>query len=304
MRRRFEFAAASLAWCVSMATAWGQLYAPPAAGLGWPCQILDDPYRPVYEAGLSIKSESDFGDYGKTGFIELDARWDFAAFQNVLASDVDMALDFNMLLPLRSAEVDMPYQLVRLAADAGMTWRYIDGMGLQVRAAPGIYSDLEVFSGGGINCPISGLWIQSFSPALSGMAGLRWRPGFDNAVLPVAVLAWEPVAPVHVLVGFPKTEASWFVTARWRGFAGFDWSSDTYALRDDGDTGREEITIKGWSAHLGAAFRCTDELQLVGAIGNEFDRSVEFDEPIQADAGKSVDVDSGMFVRFGVAGPF
>jgi hypothetical protein len=268
------------------------------------CQILDNPAaRPVYQVGIAYVAESEFGEGEDSGIFEMEADWYFAHFRDILYGDIDLSLAARTLFLADSAGLQLPDQLVKLALDAGWTWRYTNGMGLQVRAAPGIYSDLEEFAAGALAVPFSVAVTRAFTPEMSGIAGFEIRPDFDRVLMPILGIEWQAFDEFRVKARIPESRVTWFISRDWSAHLGFEWRDTTYDLREKGDFDRKSIALEEFRLSLGAGFRVSDQLEVVGAIGRSVGRKVIFDR-VESGFDEEVDVEDATYIHFGLVGPF
>ncbi len=267
------------------------------------CQILDAVTEPIYEVGLSLTPSSDIGESGSSAFVELDARWDFAYFRDVLYGDLDLGLDFSGILVTDSAGLQLPDQLVRLNVDAGLAWRYVGGTALQFRMKPGIYSDFEEVSADALACPASLALVQSFDPTVSGILGLELRPSFETKIMPLVGVAWQPVDMLRVEAGLPRSRLSCVFNSAWSGHLGFEWSNISYQLREKGNFDRKRLEVEDFRFTIGATRLLSDALQVTAELGHLFDRQLEFRYTAE-DLPRKVEVEDSIYLRVGVGGPF
>lgn len=267
-----------------------------------PCQILDKAGGSQYALSLGYVAESRLKDYEKTSLIELQGTWEFAYYRDVLLADVDLRLDGGVTL-MDAGGVDLPDQVLALAVNGGITWRYVNNTALQLRARPGIYSDLSALDADSLYVPFSGSLIWAVHPELSGLVGVEVRPGFERSVLPLARLEWEASADWRVSAGFPRSRVTYYGLRDCALYGGLDWRSDTFSLDDSGEVDREQLTFEDFRLYGGLAYSVSAELQVIGEAGMAFDRSIEF-EKAPEDQRRDIDIASDLFVRVGVVGPF
>jgi len=275
----------------------------PEGGPDAACQILDNPVKPIYRIGVSHVPASRFSGYGESSMVEIEADWYFAQLMDIGYGDVDLNMELDLILWGHSAGLHMPDQLLELALDAGWTWRYANGMGFQIRAMPGIYSDMEELSSEMFYMPFSFAVVHAFDPALSGIAGAVVRPSFNRVVMPMIGVEWEVSDAWRVQARIPESRVTWFADPCFSVHLGMEWRNTTFALRERGRFDREEISLEDYRAYIGAAYRYSDQLELTGDIGTIFGRNVEFEDDAHAFDGE-IDISSDMFVRLGIVGPF
>lgn len=279
--------------CHSTATTW-----PEERGIPY-CQILDDLSDPAYEFGVGYLPRQDFENEEGSGMLEMDARWHVRYFRNILYGDIDCVLEARSIAFIHSPEVDLPSQVAQIGADIGWTHRFPDGLSFQLRAMPGIYSDLEELGSDMFFFPFSWAVIRAFSPDLSGEVGLDIRPRFDREIMPRIGLAWEPTDDWRVDARLPESSLTWFVTPDWSTRLLFKWMNTTYAIADD----RDLLTLEDFRLGWEVTYRLPEQIQLSAQLGYVFGRDIVFDntEPKEPSV---VDIDSGTFLRFALGGPF
>lgn len=267
------------------------------------CQILDKAPEPAYSLGLTYIEESQFDGFGKSRMAELDGAWELAYYRDILSGDIDLGLDFDGMLFFSSAELQLPDQLVVLAADVDWTWRYVNGAAIQVRAAPGIYSDIEELAFRSFAFPFSAAGVMTFSSELSATVGLQVRPGFDQLVMPIIGAVWGPADWIRIEATLPEARLSVRWNDEWSSYLAWAWENTTYSIREKGDYDRKKITLEGYRTSLGVARSLSDSLHFVGEIGMLSDRSIVF-ERTPGLMPEDIDVESGAIARFGVGGAF
>jgi len=296
----------SLALSLSLALACAGVSAadvgPVMLGAG-ECQIIDAVTEPIYEVGMTVAPESRFAGHGKSALIEFDARWDIAYFRDVLLAEMDFGLDFGSVLMTDSAGLRLPDVVTRLNVDAGLTWRYVAGTALQFRLKPGIYSDFEDFSFDALAMPCSAALVQSFHSGLSGILGVELRPDFETKIMPLVGFAWQPSDFVRLEAALPRSRLSCVFNDAWSGDLGFEWNNVSYHLDEKGEFDRERLEIEDYRFYAGLTKRISDALQLTGELGHVFKRQVEFRYATE-DLPRKIDVDSAVYVRLALGGPF
>lgn len=257
------------------------------------CQILDNSVDPVWDIALTFIPERRFSGFGKSSILEFDASTDIVYYRDVLAGTVDAVLDFSLFYFPDSARLALPDQLVELSVDAGMTWRYVGGWALQVRAAPGIYSDAEEIDADALAMPVSALLVYSFSPAVSGLLGFEYRASWETEVVPLIEVAWAVSDQLRIEAGFPKSQAVLAVDDVLSMYAAFAWDGVTYARDDD----HGDLSLEDYRSTLGMTYGLSGETQFICELGYVFNREVEAND-------ETVSIDSTPYIRFGVTGPF
>lgn len=266
------------------------------------CIILDNPLRPLYWLDFGTIADSEITGFGKTAFIETDAGWAFAYFR-LGTVDVDMSLRLYLLMILDSTELDLPNQVCSLALDVGWTFRHETGMSVQLRLAPGFYTDLESLTADALNMPLTLDLIYAFAPSLSAIFGVEMRPGFARPVVPHLGLEWQAADSLRIQVQSPESRMDWFISQWWSTYAGLLWHPMGFHLHDDSEADREKMHIDELRAYWGVTYQVTDDLHLRGELGYVFERTLEFGEAIPGIPEKT-HLESSPMLRFGFGGPF
>lgn len=261
--------------------------------------ILENPYDPLYGFGIAYVGESRFEGYGNSALFEMDADWDVAYFRNVLGGDIALMAAIAAILPFESTELDLPSQLVQVSADTAWTWRYVNDTALQVRVAPGLYSDLEEFGGEAFFLPFSVAGLMPIAPNATGTAGVQIRPGFERTLMPILSLAWKVTDNARLDAGLPASRFVYSFNRRWSGQAGFEWRSRTFAIDDE----RDKITVEDLRLSAGAVYKVSDQFHVLGEVGDLFARKVVFDRAAEGES-DDVDIESAPLLRFALMGPF
>lgn len=191
-----------------------------------------------------------------------------------------------------------PSQVEKVALDAGWTMRVDKGLAVQLRAQPGIYSDLTSLSADSFSSPFSLSVVHTFDTALSGMAGLEIRSGFDLPVMPLIGIVWGINDDLTLDLRCPRSKFVYRFAKDWNTYLGLEWENTTYSLGGD----NKDLTVNYVRNYLGIAHRMPNEMLIRGEIGTEFDRSVRF----RGDPGaiSQVDMDRAAFLRVGVGAAF
>ena len=265
-------------------------------------QILDVPKAPVYDLSIGYVSVSDAGDYGRISETDVKGHWGFAHFWDVMYGDVDLGLRADTRFISDPTTVGLPSQLGLVSMDMGWTGRFQDGVGLQVRAYPGMYSDFEQLSSHSFGMPLSIAATLVTTPELAERLGVEIRPGFEKELMPLADVAWMIDDGMRLNVGLPDSRFTYYLGNGWSTHAGFEWCNVTYAIRDS-DFNADQITVDDYRLFVGATFRLSDDIQFSGEVGRVFGRSYSFNEDF-APGNSEIDVSAATFVRFTLGGPF
>ncbi len=267
------------------------------------CLILDKTARPICELGLGYLPDSDFDDYGSAGILELDGYWDVAYFRDILMADLDLVLELESKTLTGGAGLDLPGNLFAFAVDAGITWRYIGGTALQLRAAPGLYTDLDGLDFEDVHYPCSIALVQSFDPTLAAIVGLQLRPSFLTRVMPIVGVEWQAADLLRISARLPESRISWYIVEDLSTHLGFEWNNRSYSLAESSSPDRDMLEIEDFRVFWGVSCGLSEQASLVGQLGYAFNRSVAFSDE-RPDADEDVNVDSTPYLRIALAGPF
>ena len=270
---------------------------------GSTCQILDGSSDSVYSLGLAFVPESRLSGHDEMRIAEFDGACELGYFRDVWLGDIDVSLDLDGKVFFSSGGIQLPDQLVVLAADVGWTWRYVNGSALQVRAAPGIYSDIEELSFRSFDMPLSAAGVMTFNPYISATVGLQLRPGFERIFMPIVGLVWGPADWLRVEATLPEAKAICHWNDVWSTYVGWAWESMTYTIREKGDFDRKKMTMENYRTTIGASYAVSDALRVIGEIGALSERTIEFERRAPG-MENEIDVHSATFVRVGIGGPF
>ncbi len=267
------------------------------------CQILDRSSDSSYSLGLSFIPDSRLAGHGETRIAELDASGELGYFRDVLLGDIDVRLDLDSKLLFKSAEIQLPDQLVALSVDAGWTWRYINDTALQIRIAPGIYSDIEELTLRSFAVPLSAAGVMTVSPELSATVGMQIRFGFARTLMPIVGVVWGPADWLRVEATLPEAKAICHWNDVWSSYLGWAWESTTYVIRDKSEFDRKRMSLEAYRTTLGTSYALSDEQRVIFEIGMLADRTIEFERhPIGME--REIEVRNATFARIGIGGPF
>lgn len=267
------------------------------------CQILDNSPDPACSATLGYTQASRFSGYGKTRIAEFEGSSELGYYRDVLLGDIDVRLDVDGMLFLGSADIQLPNQLLALAADVGWTWRYVNGSALQVRVAPGVYSDIEGLSLGSLAMPISAAGVMTFNSEVSATVGMQLRPGFDQIFMPIIGVVWGPADWIRVEATLPEARVIGYWNSEWSGHLAWAWENTTYSIREKGDYDRKKITLESYRTTVGVTRTLPGELSVIGEVGMLSNRSVVF-KRAAGSMPRDIDIENALFVRFGLGGSF
>jgi len=266
-------------------------------------QILDVPSDPMYRLSVGFVESSPVESGGSTSLMELDGHWGgFPYFWDVLFGDIDVALNMNTTFLSYSTEAQLPGQYGRIAFDAGWTCRFRQGISVQARIYPGIYTDFEELGSDALYLPFSLAVIKTVNPKLSGILGAEIRPGFKQEVMPLIGIAWMIADDMRLDARLPESRFSYYLGKGWSVHAGFKWQNMSYAIEKN-DLGAGQMTVEDFRFFGGVIYRLSDNVQFAGEIGTVTGRSFEYDK-VTSGSESSYDASSAPFFKFTIGGPF
>ncbi len=266
------------------------------------CPVLDYRADPVYALGLSYVLPADVENGPRISFIEWDMTAELLYFRDVLLGDLDLRLDFRSLLPLQRKGLGIQDQLLVMAMDIRWTWRYVNDTALQLRAQPGLYSEIEALTPEALTAPLTFTGMRTFHPTLTALAGISVRHGFDRLLMPVGGVVWQPAASFRVEALSPESRMIWHITPMLSGHLGWLWESSTWRIPEDRFE-RKKITLESHRFLVGATRAFNEEFRVSAEMGVLTGRSLKFDRsPPDYAAGE--DVDDAVFFRISAGGAF
>ena len=191
-------------------------------------QHLDVPRHPAYIYSGLFSPETQFGPYGKTDIAE--AFFDFNLFKDddFLMGYIDLHMFAGLTYFLENPDMsNLPDALLAAGIDLGMCWRFQNGWSMEVRAAPGIYSDITTPKFG---VPLTLNYYFAVDPTLSIQLGGTLRPGWDIPLIPNVGIAWQPNEELRLELGVPKTRITFLPEYMISPFAAFEWRDTTYGM--------------------------------------------------------------------------
>lgn len=267
------------------------------------CAILDDRHAPLYEIGVTFTPQQRFEGYGHSAVVEFDVDWEFAYFRDILWGNLDLHFQIQSALFMDSTRLQLPDQVAMIGLDAGWTHRRPSGMAVQVRAQPGVYSDLEEIGSDTLYVPFSCALIQAFTPQLSGTAGLELRFGFDREIMPIIGVDWRISDLFELEARLPRSRLIYLISNNWNTEMGFSWENTSFSLREKGSYNRRQITLEDLRAYWSITRSVSDGLQLTFELGRVFSREVDFARNVE-NLESNVDPDAGAYVRVALGRPF
>ncbi len=260
-------------------------------------QHLDADVRNVYAIGLAYVSETEFGPYGATDMAEADIEFRLFRFDEFLWGSFDAWVDAHAIGFIENPDMGaLPDAVIDAALDIGMTWRFVNGWSTEVRAAPGLYSDVAEPA---FSIPLTLNFYYAVNPDLSIKLGGTVRPGWDIPFMPNVGVAWQPADVLRIEAMLPKSAVTLFPGYIASVFGTFEWRNVTYALADEPGT-PEDMTLDDMLVTAGAALCPFGDYRIVGEYGVFLQRELSADVEENA----AIDLSKESFIRVMIKGAF
>jgi hypothetical protein len=261
-------------------------------------QHLDADVRDIYAYGATYVSETQFGPYGATDIVDADIEFRMFEFNGFLWGAFDAWINAHGMYFLENPDMEaLPDALIDAGIDIGQTWRFVTGWSTEIRAAPGIYSDV---TSPAFAIPLTLNFYYAFHPQLSLQLGGTFRSGWDIPVMPNVGLAWQPADIFRLEAGVPKSTVTLFPRHILSVFGTYEWRNVTYAL-DDEEPGRpEDMTLDDMFVTAGVALCPMGDYSLTAEVGKFIQRELSADVA----ENNAIDLSKEQFIRIMIKGGF
>lgn len=260
-------------------------------------QTLDAHVHPLSCLLLTLTPESDFGTFGEAATLELEGALRIFAFEEFLGGYLEGAFNLRLLGYLDNPGLEaLPDVAAHLALDLVTSWRFWNGWSLELRAAPGLYSDIAEPQ---FNCLATVNLHYTVHPTLAFLGGVTVRPDWDLPVFPNVGLAWQPHEVFRVEAMLPRSRV---LLSPFRGLALFgtlEWRNFDFALQDEPGF-PEAFTVDEWLATAGIAVGTGEDTRLTAEFGTYLSRELRAD--VVSDS--TVPIAEEWLVRIGWHGAF
>jgi len=259
-------------------------------------QHLDEPRRSPYTYSATYSPKTEFGSFGTTDIGEFTAdfrildfdydfcRFDFWAFAHATAFFENPGMS------------SLPDALLETGADIGFNVRFDNGWSWEIRAAPGVYSDV-VSPAFGLPLTLNSYF--AVDPELSFQIGATYRHDWGNPLMLNLGLAWQPVEEIRIEAGIPKSRVTLFNNYRISPFAAFEWRNITYSMSGKDGTPKS-LTFEDMTLTAGLAVSPLNTWTLTGEIGTYIHRHIS--APVAENA--TVEMSKEPFFRFALKSEF
>ena len=267
------------------------------------CPVLDVPYRTFQGVEIRHTMAADsqtegWGDSVSVTDVNLWGRW--ASLENDYGGELEIRghLDFRILEGFAAASgMDRLHTLGM--ARVGVIWhqRFLGGVGMQLRAFPGLYGALDRPDSDVFGVPFGGTMIYAFTPDVALFGGLDVYPGFGVGVDPVLGVVYSYLDTLRLQFAYPETELRWspFASGLSTSLGATFARWPEYSLGKGDERDRMRMMENRFSAGLSWETRSGTEVAIRG--GYVQGRRVRFD----GDA-PGVTLDDSPFVMIGFSG--
>ena len=261
-------------------------------------QHLDAEVRDIYAYGASYVSETQFGPYGATDIVDAELEFRMFKFDGFLWGTFDAWVNAHGMYFLENPDMEsLPDAIIDANFDIGQTWRFVTGWSTEIRAAPGIYSDI---TSPAFSMPLTLNFYYAFHPQLSVQLGGTFRSGWDIPVMPNVGLAWQPHDVFRLEAGVPKSTISLFPRHILSVFGTFEWRNVTYALDDEEAGSPEDMTLDDMLVTAGVALCPLGDYSLTAEVGKFIQRELSADVA----ENNAIDLSKEQFIRVMINGGF
>lgn len=237
-------------------------------------QTLDADEHPLSFARVTYVPETQFGTFGESATLEFENALRMFALEEFLAGHLEGFVRSRFLGFLNDADMSaLPDVAAHIAFELAASWRFVNRWSLELRGAPGIYSDIAAPQ---FACPATVNFHHAFSQTFAGVGGVTVRPGWDLPVMPNVGVAWEPARFFRVEAMLPRSRVMLTPFEVLTLFGTFEWRNFDFALDDEPGV-PESITVNEWIATAGLAVRVTDYSHLTFEGGVFLQRELSAD---------------------------
>jgi len=249
-------------------------------------------FRPVLietlAASYSYSSPSRLVRGGSFGEVSVHRFEASTAGRRMLNADV--VLSYGVAFAVNELATDptvpLPDRLGELTFNVGANQRWSPRWSGSLFLRPGIYSDLQGFSGDAINIPALALASYATSADLVWMFGVALNPLSERIVMPVAGVRWKFAPEWTLNIGFPRLGVSWEIEQGLTLRAGLSVQGGSYQLTENlgspapGVANLEDTPVQYREVRLGvgADLTVSETLSLTGDLGVMADRRFEYHE--------------------------
>lgn len=261
------------------------------------CQTLDAEVHPLSFATFAYVPETQFGPFGESATLEFDSALRLFALEEFLAGDLEGFLRAHLLGFLNDADVNaLPDVAAHVAFELATSWRFVTGLSFELRAAPGIYSDIAAPQ---FNCPATVNFHYTFTPTVAGVGGVTVRPGWDLPVMPNVGLAWQPADFFRLEAMLPRSRVLLTPFEVLTLFGALEWRNWDYGLEDAPGV-PSAFTVNEWLATVGLMVRVTEYSRLSLEAGAYLVRELSADVEENA----TLELSKETLIRLGWHGAF
>lgn len=276
----------------------GLIAAPPQAPAQYGadyCQILDRFEEPIWLGYAGYVNKARIQGFDDVGMAEAGVASGLF-YLHTDFGEVDLQAAVDSVFFSGGSDARLPGHVSAARLDLNYVLRFEYGYALRLGVEPGFYSEIAHANTDHIFYPFSIHGLRSFTPNISGLAGLNFYPGFDRLIDPRLGIRWAISDYMMLDLFYPKTEFVFRPTIDWAFRAGVEIREYLeYQLKSTDD--RERLMMDETRIYLGADCLLTDTIQLSVRAGRVVDRNIDFK---RFDLEKKIE--DAYFVRIGIGG--
>ena len=262
---------------------------------GRECPILDMPFfnSSSVSVGYALPADTTAPAWEEVSAVEMQAWGRWFNWSTTTGGDLDVRGHWDtMILNIDGPESDS-YPLTMARVEMEWSQRFLYGYGLQLDAAPGLYSSLDSIESDDFAVPCGLTLIKALNPDFALLIGASVFPTFDQAVDPRIGLRIARADSVILDLAYPESKLElrphqylrFTVGARMRLWPEYNM----------GDDPRERLLYEEGRAYSRLEIAMTEYMGLRLEGGYLFNRSISFET-----GDTDVDLDDAPFANIGL----
>jgi hypothetical protein len=190
---------------------------------------------------------------------------------------------YGLKLIEAASQAALPRDLHALFIEAGASYRINDRAFASLKLYPGFYSDFKELGEDDLRMPVLALGGYTFDNGISAVGGFVYRFGYHaNQYIPALGFSYQPNRNWRLDLIAPRPAVTYFASKRLQLFAGGDFSSDEYQLKDN-SLGVKAIRYSDLKAMAGVSYLPAPEIKFSTSVGYAFERKFKFFEGNRSD---------------------
>lgn len=240
------------------------------------CPVLDMPFFESWslEFGGVADAASDAAGWGNVSVAEVSAWGRALNLENDWGGDLEVSPQVDSMV-LGLNDVEDVYALTMARLHIQWTQRFEGGSGLEIDAAPGLYSSFDSFKSDDMAVPCGVSFVQALNPHVAGYIGASVYPTFDETVVPRVGIRLAHRNQIVLDVAYPESRLVLGTARAFRLTAGIrvsDWPE--YNMGDDT---RERLRYDEVRAYAQMQFGLGGGTGFVLQGGYVMDREIAFE---------------------------